>query len=190
MSASEHPLAAVLPRAECIHDRAAIETAIARMAAAIREALQGERAVFLTVMNGGLFFAAPLALAIGGDLEFDYVHATRYGNATVGREVRWLHHPQAKLAGRTVILADDILDEGYTLEALRKHCLAEGAKRVLVAVLCEKRHDRRVPGLAANFVGMEVPDRYVFGYGLDYYGQGRNLPAIYALGGAGDRDEG
>jgi hypoxanthine phosphoribosyltransferase len=84
-----------------------------------------------------------------------------------------------------VILADDILDEGYTLEALREHCLAEGARRVLVAVLCEKRHDRRVPGLAADFVGMEVPDRYVFGYGLDYYGQGRNLPAIYALDEAG-----
>ncbi|HKU79125.1 MAG TPA: hypoxanthine-guanine phosphoribosyltransferase [Rhodanobacteraceae bacterium] len=190
MSASEHPLAAVLPHAECIHDRAAIETAIARMGAAIREALQGERAVFLTVMNGGLFFAAPLALAIGCDLEFDYVHATRYGDATVGREVRWLHHPQAKLAGHTVILADDILDEGYTLEALRKHCLAEGAKRVLVAVLCEKRHDRRVPGLAADFAGLEVPDRYVFGYGLDYYGQGRNLPGIYALVEAGDSDEG
>ncbi|HKZ12126.1 MAG TPA: hypoxanthine-guanine phosphoribosyltransferase [Rhodanobacteraceae bacterium] len=181
MSASEHPLAAVLPRAECIHDRVSIEAAIARMGRDIREALQGERAVFLTVMNGGLFFAAPLALAIGCDLEFDYVHATRYGDATVGREVRWLHHPRARLAGRSVILADDILDEGYTLEALRDHCLAEGAKRVLVAVLCEKCHDRRVPGLAADFVGMAVPDRYVFGFGLDYYGQGRNLPAIYVL---------
>jgi hypoxanthine phosphoribosyltransferase len=188
MSASEHPLAAVLPHAECIHDRAAIETVIARMGADIREALRGPRAVFLTVMNGGLFFAAPLALAIGCDLEFDYVHASRYGDATVGREVRWLHRPQAKLAGRTVILADDILDEGYTLQALRNHCLAEGARRVLVAVLCDKRHDRRVPGLAADFAGLEVPDRYVFGYGLDYYGQGRNLPAIYALREAGVRD--
>jgi hypoxanthine phosphoribosyltransferase len=51
----------------------------------------------------------------------------------------------------------------------------------LIAVLCEKRHDRRVPGLQADFVGVELPDRYVFGYGLDYFGQGRNLPAIYAL---------
>ncbi|HEY9111802.1 MAG TPA: hypoxanthine-guanine phosphoribosyltransferase [Rhodanobacteraceae bacterium] len=183
MSALEHPLAAALPRAERIHDRTALEAAIARMGADIGRTLDGERAVFLTVMNGGLFFAAPLALAIGCDLEFDYVHATRYGDTTVGREVRWLHRPQAKLAGRTVILVDDILDEGYTIEALRDHCLAEGARRVLVAVLCEKRHDRRVPGLAADFVGVEVPDRYVFGYGLDYYGQGRNLPAIYALPG-------
>jgi hypoxanthine phosphoribosyltransferase len=181
MSAIDHPLTAALPRAERLHGHAALEAAIARMGKAITATLEGERAVFLTVMNGGMFFAAPLALAIGCDLEFDYVHATRYGDATVGRDVRWLHHPRAKLAGRTVILADDILDEGYTLAALRDYCLAEGAKRVVIAVLCEKRHDRRVPGLQADFVGVEVPDRYVFGYGLDYFGQGRNLPDIYAL---------
>lgn len=181
MSAPDHPLAELLPRAECLHDRATLEAAIARMGTDITRTLAGERAVFLTVMNGGLFFAAPLALAIGCDMEFDYVHATRYGDATVGRDVRWLHRPRVKLAGRTVVLADDILDEGHTLAALRDGCIGEGAKRVLIAVLCEKRHDRRVPELAADFVGVEVPDRYVFGYGLDYHGQGRNLPAIYAL---------
>jgi len=181
MSAIEHPLAAALPRAERLHDRATLEAATARMGADITGALEGERAVFLTVMNGGMFFAAPLALAIGCDLEFDYVHATRYGDATVGREIQWRRRPQVGLAGRTVILADDILDEGYTLAALRDYCVAEGARRVLIAVLCEKRHGRRVPGLQADFVGVYVPDRYVFGYGLDYFGQGRNLPAIYAL---------
>jgi hypoxanthine phosphoribosyltransferase len=181
MNALEHPLAEALPRAERVHDRAALEAAIARIAVGITGVLGGERAVFLTVMNGGMFFAAPLALAMGCDLEFDYVHATRYGNATVGREIEWRCHPRVGLADRTVILADDILDEGYTLAALRDYCVAEGAQRVLVAVLCEKRHDRRVPGLQADFVGVEVPDRYVFGYGLDYFGQGRNLPAIYAL---------
>jgi len=181
MSAIEHPLAAALPRAERLHDRATLEAATARMGADITGALEGERAVFLTVMNGGMFFAAPLALAIGCDLEFDYVHATRYGDATVGREIQWRRRPQVGLAGRTVILVDDILDEGYTLAALRDYCAAEGARRVLIGVLCEKRHDRRVPGLQADFVGVYVPDRYVFGYGLDYFGQGRNLPAIYAL---------
>ena len=181
MSTIEHPLAAALPRAERLHDRATLEAATARMGADITGALEGERAVFLTVMNGGMFFAAPLALAIGCDLEFDYVHATRYGDATVGREIQWRRRPQVGLAGRTVILADDILDEGYTLAALRDYCVAEGARRVLIAVLCEKRHGRRVPGLQADFVGVYVPDRYVFGYGLDYFRQGRNLPAIYAL---------
>jgi hypoxanthine phosphoribosyltransferase len=85
------------------------------------------------------------------------------------------------MGGRSVILADDILDEGYTLAALREHCLAAGARRVLIAVLCDKLHDRRMPGMKADYVGVQLPDRYVFGYGLDYYGQGRNLPDIWAL---------
>ncbi|HLI17508.1 MAG TPA: hypoxanthine-guanine phosphoribosyltransferase [Rhodanobacteraceae bacterium] len=185
MSAQHGPLAAVLPRAECLHERGAVEAAIARIGAEITAALRGERAVFLTVMNGGMFFAAPLAFAIDADLEFDYVHASRYRGGTSGHDIEWIRRPQARLSGRTVILVDDILDEGYTLEALRDFCIAEGAKRVLVAVLCLKRHDRRVRGLRADFVGLEVPDRYVFGYGLDYHGQGRNLPGIFAL-----RDEG
>lgn len=179
--AQAHPLAAVLTDAQRIHAQPALQSAITRIGCEITAALAGERAVFLTVMNGGMFFAAPLALAIGCDLEFDYVHATRYGDAVAGREVKWLHEPRAELAGRTAILVDDILDEGYTLDAIRDWCLAKGARRVLIAVLCVKRHDRRVAGLAADFVGVEVPDRYVFGCGLDYYGQGRNLPDIYAL---------
>lgn len=186
MSAREHPLADVLPHAELLHGSAALATAITRMGTQITEVLQAERAVFLTVMNGGLFFASPLALAIGVDLEFDYAHLSRYRGGTVGRDVEWVHRPQARLEGRSVILADDILDEGYTLAALREYCVAAGARRVLIAVLCVKRHARRVPGLEADFVGVEVPDRYVFGYGLDYYGQGRNLPAIYAVREGGD----
>ena len=181
MSVELHPLALVMPGAERLHDRHSLDVVIARMGADITATLGGERAVFLTVMNGGMFFAAPLALAVSGDLEFDYVHATRYRDDVVGRDIEWLHRPKARLDGRTVILVDDILDEGYTLAALRDYCMAERAKRVLIAVLCVKRHDRRVAGLAADFVGVEVPDRYVFGYGLDYYGQGRNLPDIYAL---------
>ncbi|HEX7326322.1 MAG TPA: hypoxanthine-guanine phosphoribosyltransferase [Rhodanobacteraceae bacterium] len=181
MSAVEHPLSAVLPRAECLHAGAALDAAIARMGVAITRKLAGERAVFLTVMNGGMFFASPLALAIGSDLEFDYAHTTRYRGTTVGHGIEWLHKPRAALAGRTVLLVDDILDEGYTLKALRDYCVAAGARRVLIAVLCVKQHDRRVPGLNADFVGVEVPDRYVYGYGLDYYGQGRNVRGIYAV---------
>lgn len=181
MSTAAHPLAAVLPRAECLHGRDALDAAIRRLGTEITMALAGERAVFITVMNGGMFFASPLAFAIGTDLEFDYVHASRYRGGTVGRDIQWERQPRAELEGRTVVLVDDILDEGYTLAALRDWCVGAGARRVLIAVLCAKRHDRRVSGLAADFVGVEVPDRYVFGFGLDYYGQGRGLPAIYAV---------
>ncbi len=171
----------LLAHADLVHRRDVLEAALARMGTELTRALAGERALVLTVMNGGLFCAAALALQVRADLEFDYVHATRYGDATVGTEIRWLHQPATSLAGRVVLLVDDILDEGYTLKALREYCLAKGARRVLVAVLCVKRHQRRVAGIEADFHGVEVPDRYVFGYGLDCAGRGRNVPAIYAL---------
>jgi len=175
------PLADALKSAELIHERALLEKTITAMGRSIAENLQGEVPLFLPVMNGGLIFAGALALAIGSDLEFDYVHATRYRSGINGQELTWIKRPRAVLSGRTVLLADDILDEGYTLRAIRDFCLEQGARRVLIAVLCEKRHGRTAPGVRADFVGVEVPDRYVFGFGMDYYEQGRNLPGIYAL---------
>jgi hypoxanthine phosphoribosyltransferase len=175
------PLAAALANAEILFERGELEAAIVRMGRDIDAALQGERALFLTVMNGALMFAGSLALAIRTDLEFDYVHATRYRGATSGGELHWLRKPQVEFAGRTVLLVDDILDEGHTLKAVRDACLQLGARRVLLATLCSKTHDRRAEGVAADFNGVEVPDAYVFGYGMDYHEQGRNLPAIYAL---------
>lgn len=167
--------------AELLFDHARLQRAIAAMGKAIDAELAGDIPVFLTVMNGGLIFAGALALAIAGDLEFDYVHATRYRSGTRGNELEWIKPPRLALSGRSVLLVDDILDEGYTLKAIRDFCIGQGARRVLIAVLCQKRHGRTVPGLKADFLGVEVPDRYVFGYGMDYYEQGRNLPGIYAL---------
>lgn len=170
-----------LKNSEKLHDRAELDAAITRMGRDIDVALAGEVPLYLSVMHGGLIFSGALALAVSTDLEFDYVHATRYRGETQGGELRWLRKPIAPLAGRTVLLADDILDEGYTLRAVRDWCLANGAHRVLIAVLCQKRHDRTAPGIRADFCGVQVPDRYVFGFGMDYHEQGRNLPAIYAL---------
>lgn len=174
-------LAEALKNAELLHDRAELETSIVRMGREIDAALAGEVPLYLSVMHGGLIFSGSLALAVATDLEFDYVHATRYRGATQGGELHWLRKPAASLRGRTVLLADDILDEGYTLRAVRDWCMDEGAHRVLIAVLCRKRHDRTAPGIRADFCGVEVPDRYVFGFGMDFHEQGRNLPAIYAL---------
>ena len=174
-------LADALAQSDLLHERGELESVIADMGRQIDAALDGERAVFLPVMNGALIFAGQLALAIRTDMEFDYVHATRYRGATEGHELHWLREPAVPLQGRTVLLADDILDEGHTLKAVREDCYRRGARRVLIASLCTKRHDRLVEGIASDFNGVELPDRYVFGYGLDYYEQGRNLPAIYAL---------
>ncbi|MGC1548924.1 MAG: hypoxanthine-guanine phosphoribosyltransferase [Rhodanobacter sp.] len=174
-------LAAALANADRLFDGPELETVIADMGRQIDAALDGERAVFLTVMHGALIFAGQLAPHIRTDLEFDYVHATRYRGATTGSELHWLREPQVSLKDRTVLLVDDILDEGHTLKAVRDDCLRRGARRVLIVTLCVKRHDRLAEGVASDFNGVELPDRYVFGYGMDYYEQGRNLPAIYAL---------
>ena len=181
MNTPSPSLAQALASADVLFERAELEAVIADLGRRIDEALQGERAVFLTVMNGALMFAGQLALSIATDLEFDYVHATRYRGATAGSQLCWLREPQVSLAGRTVLLVDDILDEGHTLKAVRDDCLARGARRVLIASLCRKLHDRCVEGIHSDFNGVELPDRYVFGYGMDYHEQGRNLPAIYAL---------
>ncbi|MFK2904772.1 hypoxanthine-guanine phosphoribosyltransferase [Dyella ginsengisoli] len=170
-----------LANADLLFDRPSIDAMITRMGGEIDAALGGERALFLTVMNGALMFAGQLALAIRTDLEFDYVHATRYRGATTGHDLHWLREPIVPMSGRTVLLVDDILDEGHTLKAVRDDCLRRGARRVLIASLCTKRHDRLVEGIASDFNGIELPDRYVFGYGMDYHEQGRNLPGIYAL---------
>jgi hypoxanthine phosphoribosyltransferase len=178
-------LADALVRAARVHDRETLALAITRIASEVDRALAGERsgqpAIFLTVMQGALVFAGQLATSIAAPLDFDYVHATRYRGATSGGELSWIKRPTCAFAGRTVLLVDDILDEGHTLKAISDWLASQGAARVYVTVLCEKRHARRVPGIVADFRGVEVPDRYVFGYGMDYHEQGRNLPAIYAV---------
>jgi hypoxanthine phosphoribosyltransferase len=178
---SDHPLSEALAKADLVHDRASLLAAITRMGAEIDRDLAGRFPVFMPVMNGGLIVAGHLALAISTDMQFDYCHATRYRSGTEGHSLVWSKPPKVPLKDRHVLLVDDILDEGYTLDAVIKHCLREGAASVRVAVLCRKLHDRCVPGLKADYVGVEVPDRYVFGFGMDYYEQGRNLPGIYAL---------
>lgn len=185
-------LSEVMRSADLIHDRATLAAAIARLADEIMadEGSQDDDAaaappLFVTVMHGGMPFATQLAFALGErglDLEFDYLHATRYRGSTSGSGLAWLHRPATSMRDRRVLLADDILDEGHTLKAVKRWCEDQGAREVRVAVLAVKVHDRRVDGIEADYAGVEVPDRYVFGYGMDYQEQGRNLPAIYAMG--------
>ncbi len=177
-------LADALANADLLVERATLDHAIARMAESIARDYAGEVPVYLTIMHGALPFAGQLALELGThglDLEFDYLHATRYRGETAGGELVWKHRPATALYGRRVLLVDDILDEGHTLLAVRQWCLEQGATDVRIAALSVKQHDRCVEGVQADYMGVEVADRYVFGFGMDYYEQGRNLPAIYAL---------
>ena len=187
-------IAEALEQSDLIYDRAAIDAAIAGMADAIAADYIGQVPanrmgdsfvpVFLTVMHGALPFAGQLALELGArglDLQFDYLHATRYRGSNQGGELVWKHRPATALYGRRVLIADDILDEGHTLAEVRRWCIEQGATDVRIAAMTVKDHDRCVAGIRADYVGLHLPDRYVFGFGMDYHEQGRNLPGIYAL---------
>ena len=180
-SAKDKPLAEALAGSDLIHDRSTLEAAISEMAKRISADYAGQRPTVLTIMNGGLWFAARLSLEFEFDAEFDYLHATRYRGDTRGSGLVWLREPNIDLADKDILLLDDILDEGPTLLEVRHWCLAKRARSAKLAVMCWKNHGRAVDDLKPDYFGLEVPDRYVFGYGMDYYEQGRNLSAVYAL---------
>lgn len=161
-----------------------VEVAIKRLAQEITSQFSESLPVILCVMTGGLIFTGQLLTKLAFPLEVDYVHATRYGHETNGASLHWTVRPQLDLKGRAVLLLDDILDEGVTLAAIAEYCRQQGAASVCMAVLIEKLHLRKVtPGMRADFTGIEVGDRFVFGYGLDYKGYWRNAPGIYAVKG-------
>jgi len=171
---------------EIIFSSEQIQQAISAQANKINAQLEklpenSEPPLILPVMNGGLIYAGQLLPLIQIPVQVDYIHATRYRNTTEGFDLEWKVYPQHELLNRHVILLDDILDEGMTLAAIVKYCEEQGAKSVLSAVLVTKLHNRRSETVAADFSALDVPDRYVFGYGMDYKGHLRNLNAIHAL---------
>ena len=174
-------LEALLARCDCLVAPEEMQAAYGRLADAINARLAGRLPVVLALMNGGLVSAGQILPRLTFPLELSYLHATRYRGATTGGALKWLAQTDIELAGREVLLIDDILDEGHTLEAVREWCLDAGAARVWIAVATDKQHDRKVPGLQADFIGVDVADRYIFGEGMDYHGYFRNLPGIHAL---------
>lgn len=180
----------VLDSAELIHSAAAVDAAIARLAAEIAAKLKDRFPLVLSVMGGAVVFTGRILPLLNFPLEFDYIHASRYGAATSGGAIEWKVEPKGNVAGRVVLVLDDILDIGDTLLAIRERVLRLGAQAFYSAVLTDKTKSGPKP-INADFVGLTLPDRYVFGCGMDAHGIWRNLPAIYALNEPGrERDEG
>ena len=170
----------VLATAHCCYNKVEIEHAIDQMAKEITEQLGELEPLLLCVMNGGLIITGDLLLRLDFPLDYDYIHATRYAGKTRGSELNWVSRPHKPLTGRHVLIVDDILDEGITLQELVKFCEQQGVSSVRTAVLVNKLHDRKHLD-TADFIGLTVEDRYVFGYGMDYKGYLRNVPGIYAV---------
>lgn len=176
----------VLENAELIFDHDQVLAALESIAEKINltiEAydLNNEPVIVISVMNGGMVLTGHLLTRFKFPLNVDFIHATRYRDKIHGGELQWKVRSQNPLSGRTLIILDDILDEGYTLDAIVEFCKNEGAKKIITAVLVDKKHNRRKPGCHCDYIGLQVDDKYVFGFGMDYKGYHRNLDGIYAL---------
>lgn len=170
----------ILQAAEPVCSAAAVSDAVQRVAAEIRATLAQQNPLVLSVMGGAVVFTGQLLPLLDFPLDFDYIHVSRYRERTRGADLEWKVAPNSRVEGRVVLVIDDILDEGETLAAIRGRVLALKAKAFYSAVFADKAIGRAKP-IDADFVGITVPDRYVFGFGMDVHGAWRNLPAIYAL---------
>ena len=170
----------VKQQAVLLHDEATMEAALDNMAAAITKTLADKNPLVLCVINGGIITTGKLLPRLDFPLTLDSIHASRYRNQTSGSsQIHWLFKPTTPLQDRTVLLVDDILDEGHTLKAIIDWCKEQGASAVYSAVLLDKNLPQTKP-VQADFVGLQVANHYLFGYGMDYKGYLRNAAGIYA----------
>lgn len=173
----------VYQRSTCVFTKADVDAALDTMAYDINTRLEGKNPVFLCVLLGGIVPMGNLLPRLNLQLEINYLHASSYAGTTgkVG-ELNWKAKPTIDLAGRAVVVVDDILDTGLTLQAAVDYCYAQGATEVFTAVLLDKRKPRSAGGLQeADFKALTMDDRFVFGYGLDYAEYLRNAPGIYVV---------
>ena len=171
----------VKSHSDILYGAAQLSTVYDRLADEISADLSTSMPILLCVMNGGLVLTAELLKRLTFPLLLDYVHATRYHDSTEAGTIQWLRQPTASITGKDVLIIDDILDEGITMQQIQQACHETGARSVKSAVLAIKQHDRRVDGVCVDYSGVTVEDRYVYGCGMDYRGYFRNETSIYAL---------
>ena len=163
-----------------------VNAATTRIAKEINRDFADQHPLILSVMGGAVVFSGQLLPQLDFPLDFDIVQASRYGDKTVGSQLTWRVAPRDNIVGRDVIILDDILDEGITLAAIVDLVKRNGARSVACAVFCAKDYGEEINNkkpLKAEYVGIKVPNRFIYGYGMDVSGAWRNLPAIYAVKG-------
>ncbi len=175
----------IFSEAELLYGAAEVEQALDDMAVAISGTISKANPILLCIMTGGIVPTGLLLPRLQFPLQLDYVHASRYAGNTTGGNLDWIRAPSIPLENRTVLILDDILDKGVTLSAIRDACLKLGADKIYSAVLVDKDTPRLGDIQQADFTGLRIPDRYVFGYGMDYRNYLRNIPGIYAVRGEG-----
>ena len=165
--------------ADLLFSEQEVEAALDKIAGQINHKLAELNPLLLCVINGGIVIAGKLVTRLTFPLTIDSINASRYQNQTTGGNIEWILKPSTPLKDRTILIVDDILDEGITLATIHDYCLEQGATAVYSAVLLDKILGHNKP-ISADFIGLEVENRYLFGYGMDYKGYLRNVPGIYA----------
>ena len=174
----------LLADSEVLFSAEVVNAATSRVAREINRDFADMNPLVLSVMGGAVVFTGQLLPQLDFPLDFDIVQASRYGDKTVGAQLTWRVAPRDNIVGRHVIILDDILDEGITLAAIVDLVKRTGAISVACAVFCVKDYGEEINSkkpLKAEYVGISVPNRFVYGYGMDVAGAWRNLPAIYAV---------
>lgn len=171
-------------KSSCLHSKEEVEAAIDRIAEDMNERLADKVPVFICVMNGAVIFMGQLITKLNFPLQINYIHATRYQGEIEGRELHWLAEPTISVKDRAVVIVEDILDSGLTLAAVRDFCQKQGASDIFTATLIDKKRPRDAGGVErCDFTGLEVEDKFLYGYGLDYKDYLRNVDGIYAVEG-------
>ena len=181
-----HDAKLLLANSEILFTVAEVDAATTRVAKQINRDYADKHPLILSVMGGAVVFSGQLLPQLDFPLDFDIVQVSRYGEKTVGTQLNWRVAPRDNIVGRNVIILDDILDEGITLAAIVELVKSNGAKSVACAVFCVKDYGEEKNSkkpLKADYVGLTVPNRFIYGYGMDVSGAWRNLPAIYAATG-------
>ena len=159
---------------------AEINEAIEKLALQVNEEFRNEKPVFLGVLNGSFLFAAELIKRFEGDCEVNFVKLNSYQGTQTSGTVDTLLGLTQPLENRTVIVIEDIVDTGNTLESLDRILKAEKVKQYKVASLFYKPEAYKKL-IKIDFIGIEIPNEFIVGYGLDYNGLGRNLKQVYKL---------
>ena len=180
MTLSNQQAREILVNADLIRSADEVQAAVRGVAQAINRTLADQHPLVLSVMGGAVVFTGQLLPMLDFPLDFDFLHVSRYGNEKRGGELHWKVAPRENVRDKVVLVVDDVLDEGETLHAIKQRVMELGASKFYSAVFADKVKEKNKP-IRADFVGMELPNRFVFGYGMDIHGAWRNLPAIYAV---------
>jgi len=171
----------ILENSRVLFGRDEVKAAMQKMADEINEYYGDDPVILVSVLTGAIIPAAWLATRLKMPIQMDFVHATRYRGGLYGAELEYRVPPRLDLEGKNVLIVDDIFDEGHTLAAIKGSVEKRKAGSVKMAALVRKDHDRGLSRDYVDFIGMDVPDVYVFGCGMDAYEEWRHLDEILVL---------